>query len=448
MWEMLESLRPVKLNKREAEIVILEEGPGNKARNCYYGPEAIESGGPIFRGCQVYADHPSRAEQEDLPERSVRDLVGRIKETWVTRSPRNGKLQLRGVLKINEGKDFDWAVSLIKESIKADEEGFPPVAQVSIHADGDIAPRTVDGHKYNYVSKIKSAVSVDVVTKGGIRNSGFVKFMENALGGRPMSINRDDRFRQIQQKLAESLNNEDAAFLEEYLMEAEGDDSSDGYEDYGEEMLADENYDDADVFEDEEGNLFAATGDFDEEGNAIFLDEAGEAFAVPMDELEDDMMEFEGDYGEEDYIDEPDYDDETMYADEYEDDDVPISDLAHRFPHLAHEIDMEEMGAMESDRDPDLVALKMENKLLKSRMIAEHKLAESGLPDGIIPIGELVGKAPSDMDLLIESRIRMLETVSGMVQGASAAITDASLRESDGDAYAGRRILRNSLLPS
>ena len=443
MWVMLESLRPVKLNKREAEIVIIEEGPGNKARNCYYGPEAIESGVPIFRGCQCYADHPSHSEQEDLPERSVRDLIGRIKETWVATNPKTGAKQLRGILKINEGKDFDWAVSLIKESIQADEEGFPPVAQVSIHADGDIAPRTVNGHQYNYVSKIKSAVSVDVVTKGGIRNSGFVKFMENALGGRPMSSNRDARFRQIQQKLAESLSGEDADFLEEYLREG-GDEEEQDMDMTGAEG---EGYaEEPEVFEDENGNLFAITGDVDEMGNPIVVDENGEAFAVPADEFEDEgAMEFEG-------ADEDDFEDEALFADEYEDEedgDVPLSALAHQYPDLTHEIDMEEMGAMESDRDPDIVALKMENKLLKSRMIAEHKLAESGLPEGIIPIAELVGRSPADMDTLIQSRVRMLETVSGMVRGASAAVVDAGLRESDsGDAYAGRRILRNSLLPS
>ena len=258
-----------------------------------------------------------------------------------------------------------------------------------------------------------------------------------------MSSNRDARFRQIQQKLAESLSGEDADFLEEYLREG-GDEEEQDMDMTGAEG---EGYaEEPEVFEDENGNLFAITGDVDEMGNPIVVDENGEAFAVPADEFEDEgAMEFEG--GDED-----DFEDEALFADEYEDEedgDVPLSTLAHQYPDLAHEIDMEEMGAMESDRDPDIVALKMENKLLKSRMIAEHKLAESGLPEGIIPIAELVGRSPADMDTLIQSRVRMLETVSGMVRGASAAVVDAGLRESDsGDAYAGRRILRNSLLPS
>ena len=55
------SLPPKALSKREAEIIILEEGPGNKARKCWYGPEAIESGRDVFRGAQVYANHPTKS---------------------------------------------------------------------------------------------------------------------------------------------------------------------------------------------------------------------------------------------------------------------------------------------------------------------------------------------------------------------------------------------------
>lgn len=435
MWVMLESLRPIQLNKREAEIVILEEGPGNKARKCWYGVEALESGREIFRGCQVFSDHPSDSEQKDLPERSVRDLVGRIKETWIGENPQNGRKQLRGVLKINEGKDFDWAVSLIKESLAAEKEGFPPVAQVSIHADGDIAPRVIEGEKYNYVSRIKSAVSVDIVTKGGIKNSGFVKFMENALGGFSMSTQRDAQFRRIKQKLAESLSEEEATFLESYLAEAE--EGADDEQIVDEQQGNEEEFE-PEIFEDEAGNLFAATGDVDEAGNPILINEAGELVAMPSDEFEEEYVE-----------DEEDYDDyEARAAAMDDEDEVPLAELAERFPHLAHEINMEEMHAMESERDPDIAALKMENKLLKSRMIAEAKLQESGM-GSLIPIAELVGKSPAEMDTIIDGRARLVEAVSGMVKGSSAALIEATtVREQTGEPGVGLRILRNSLLPS
>jgi len=435
MWVILESLRPVKLNKREATIVILEEGPGNKGRNCYYGPESLESGQTIFRGCQVYSDHPSTSEQADLPERSVRDLIGRIKETWIDVSPITGKKQLRGVLKINEGKDFDWAVSLIKESLNAQEEGFPPVAQVSIHADGDIEPNVeIEGHKYNYVKNIKSAVSVDVVTKGGIRNSGFVEFMESNSGGRSMSMDRNTRFRQIQNKLAESLSNEDAAFLEEYLQETN--ESS--------ELTEAQSSEEPELVEDEAGNVYACTGEVDADGNEVFINEDGEPVVFPGEEIQDEAPEEFAGAEEQEEVEEPSQEPQRRFA--QDNGDISIGELAHQFPHLAHEIDQEEMGTMESDRDLDLVAVKMENKLLKSRIIAESKLAESGLA-GIVPLRMLVGKSPDEMDVLLESQANMLNAVSNMVQGASAAHADVSLRESSTTQFVGSRILRNSLLP-
>lgn len=446
LLESIES-KAVAINKRQAEIVILEEGPGNKGRKCWYGPEALESGREIFRGVQVYADHPGNAEQSDLPERSVRDIVGRIKETWLAKNPETGKQQLRGNLKICEGRDFDWVVSLIKESLQADTEGFSPVAQVSIHADGDIAPKVIGGEKYNYVSRIKSAVSVDIVTKGGIRNSGFVKFMENALGGLSMSAQNETRFRQIQQKLAESLSTEDAKFLESYLQEgAEGDE---GQED--EELMEDGADEGENIFEDEEGNLYAATGEIDAAGNPIMITEDGEAIVMDASEFsdEDDSDFAEEEIGDEDYDDEEeeeDFDDGAQYADA-DDDEVPLGEMADRFPALAREIDHEERHAMESDRDYDVATLKMENKLLKSRMIADSKLQESGLPTGLIPLTELVGKSPTEMDAIIDGRCRMFEAFSGMVKGATASLVEASAVRDVRDTAIGLRLLRSSLLP-
>lgn len=440
---LFESFQPVKLNKREATIVILEEGPGNKARKCWYGVEALESGRTIFRGAQVYADHPSRSEMEDLPERSVRDIIGRIKETWIDNGP-NNKKRLMGVLKINEGKDFDWVASLIKESIQAQKEGFPPVAQVSIHADGDTAPRNIQGEQYNYVTNIKSAVSVDVVTKGGIRNSGFVNFVENALGGvmsKRMSEKDNARFRQIQQKLAENLNSEDAQFLESYLAEAEQE-GDEGQENAGGEE---------EIFEDDEGNLYAATGEVDEAGNPVFINEAGDAVTFPEEEIIDEPdMDPEMIAGDEDFEDEYPIEEEDEEAEMFADggnDEVSIADVAHRFPHLAHEIDQEEMGTMESERDHDIVSLKLENKLLKSRAIAETKLAESGMT-GIVPLRQLVGKAPEEMDAILESAANMLGVVSDLVESNIVAANPPSLRESAPDAMVGKRLLRNSLIPS
>lgn len=52
------------------------------------------------------------------------------------------------------------------------------------------------------------------------------------------------------------------------------------------------------------------------------------------------------------------------------------------------------------------------------------------------------------MDVIIDGRRRLFETVSGMVQGAQAALVEASSVRESNDGVVGLRILRNSLLPS
>lgn len=435
---LIEAISPIALNKRQAEIVILEEGPGNKSRKCWYGKEAIESGREVFRGAQVYANHPTKTQQTDLPERDVRELIGRIKETYIVKE--NGKTQLRGVLKVLEGEQYDWVLSLIQESINAKKEGFPPVAQVSIHADGDIEKRIMEGEQYNYVKHIKSAVSVDVVTKGGIKGAGFTKFVESKSGGKT-SMTHEERMAMIQKKLDEALNSEDKAFLES-IQEDGGDE---GGEDEYEE-----------IYQTEDGKLVNAEGEevdpaevfaADENGNTYSLDELAAAQEEEVEEPEQDNEEYDfADEGEEEEYEEPSRGPRMRAS---AGDEVPISELATRFPQVADEIDSEEFGVEESDRDVDVVNLKFENKLLKSRMIAERKIMESELPAGFITVDELLGKKPEDMDRIIESKILMIQNIQNLVESSVPATPAAqTVRESDAKPGIGRKILSESIMPT
>lgn len=460
------TISPIALKNREAEIIILESGPGSKGRKCWYGDEAIESGKDIFRGAQVYGNHPSKSQMVDLPERSVKELVGRIKETYVVVGD-NGKKQLRGVLKIMEGEDYDWVVSLIHESIQAKKEGFPPVAQVSIHADGDTEKRIMEGEEYNYVKNIKSAVSVDVVTRGGIKNSGFTKFIESYYGGNDMP-QMDDRKRErlmgIQRKLDEALNTEDKKFLES-LEGSEGSDESEG-----ETLLETESGEQfEEVFAMEDGTFQTAQGDpvdpteihaADAEGNIYDPDQVADygmemAAAEASDSNEDEEDEEEED--DSDFADEGDEDSDEdeeeaeQHAGSRNRDVVPISELATRFPHVADEIDREEGNARESERDAEIVALKFKTKLMESRLIGEKKIIESGLPEGFIDIEDLLGKPASDMDRVIRQRRRMMESMVNLVESARPVVKSAaSLRESEDTQVrgVGRRILRNAVMPT
>jgi hypothetical protein len=438
--ELNEAISPKVLDKREVEVVILEEGPGNKARKCWYGREAIESGPPVFRGAQVFANHPSKTQMVDLPERDVRELVARIKECWVARAP-TGKMQLRGIMKVMEGSQYDWVLSLMHESIKAQKEGFPPVAQVSIHADGDVEKRMIESEQYNYVKNIKSAVSVDLVTKGGIKGAGFEKFVESKNGGNSMT--NEERLAMIQKKMQDAINAEDAAFLESLEQEDANLREDDGEDEYevvyatadGFVTAAGEPVADADVFAvDEEENVYGP-----EDLEALAAD--AEAGAFEDEEAEDDV---EPEYEADEYDEQP-----ARRARAQEEDEVPISELATRFPYLANDIDREEAGQMESDRDIDVVNLKFENKLLKSRMVAEQKILESGLPAGFIAVDDLLGRSPEDMDRVIESRALMVENIVNLVESQAPANPPANqVRETpDYAPGVGRRILESSVLP-
>jgi len=438
--ELNEAISLKVLDKREVEVVILEEGPGNKARKCWYGREAIESGPPVFRGAQVFANHPSKTQMVDLPERDVREVVARVKECWIARAP-SGRLQLRGVMKVFEGKEYDWVLSLMHESINAQKEGFPPVAQVSIHADGDIEKRMIESEQYNYVKNIKSAVSVDLVTKGGIKGAGFEKFVESKNGGNSMT--NEERLAMIQKKMQDAINAEDAAFLESLEQEDANLREDDGEDEYevvyatadGFVTAAGEPVADADVFAvDEEENVYGP-----EDLEALAAD--AEAGAFEDEEAEDDV---EPEYEADEYDEQP-----ARRARAQEEDEVPISELATRFPYLANDIDREEAGQMESDRDIDVVNLKFENKLLKSRMVAEQKILESGLPAGFIAVDDLLGRSPEDMDRVIESRALMVENIVNLVESQAPANPPANqVRETpDYAPGVGRRILESSVLP-
>ena len=438
---LIESISPLVMKNRKVEVVILEEGPGNKSRKCWYGREAIESGKDVFRGAQVYANHPSKTQQTDLPERDVRELIGRIKETYVVTE--NGKTQLRGVLKIMEGDQYDWALSLINESLQAVKEGFPPVAQMSIHADGDIEKRMMEGEQYNYVKHIKSAVSVDMVTKGGIKGAGFTKFVESKSGGKK-AMTHEERMAMIQKKIDEALNSEDKAFLESA--------------DLKENSAADEGEDEyEEIYQTEDGTLVNEAGEevdpaevfaADNEGNVFTLDEIAQSQEANQEEPTD---EDEPEYDMSDDEDEEEVEEPTrqprMHAASR--DEVPISELATRFPQVADEIDNEEYGVEESNRDVDVVNLKFENKLLKSRLIAERKILESGLPAGFISVDELLGKSADDMDRLIESKTLMVQNIQNLVESSIPATpAAATVRGGDNKPNIGRKILSESIMPT
>lgn len=113
---LLESERAViEATSKGPEAVIVVEGESFN-RNVY-SEAALKSGIGVFTGKPVYADHPTRSEEKERPERSVRDLVGRLGEAYIGKD-KQGRKALRAPLKMSESAN--WLKTLINEEIAGD----------------------------------------------------------------------------------------------------------------------------------------------------------------------------------------------------------------------------------------------------------------------------------------------------------------------------------------
>lgn len=170
------------------KVVLLQEGLGNFGDAYYYNREALESAIPVFTGAKVYADHPSSAEEETRPERSVRDVLGHFENIQVE-TDKDDRAMLTGEVCILPDKPYEWARGLMRHAVDHAKK-FPDkdFIGLSINASGDSSETPIDdvmkqapsGAKpklveakeqgidtVRVVSKIKSAVSCDLVTEAG-----------------------------------------------------------------------------------------------------------------------------------------------------------------------------------------------------------------------------------------------------------------------------------------
>lgn len=81
-------------------VIVVE---GKSANDNVYTMAALKSGVNVFSGAMMFADHPTRTEEAQRPERSVRDVVGRVTEAYVGTN-KEGKPALRGKFLISESE--------------------------------------------------------------------------------------------------------------------------------------------------------------------------------------------------------------------------------------------------------------------------------------------------------------------------------------------------------
>lgn len=174
------------------KVALIQEGLGNLKDAFFYGKEAIKSGIQAFEGRKCFADHPSMSEEQDRPERSVRDIIGHFENVAVQEND-DGSLALVADLVMPPDPPFEWARALVRQATeynkKYPEQNF---VGLSINANGDAQEVPFEDFAKNYklpesckpklmraredgmnsvklVTSIKDAVSCDLVTEPGAK---------------------------------------------------------------------------------------------------------------------------------------------------------------------------------------------------------------------------------------------------------------------------------------
>jgi len=128
--------------------------PGWSKNNRYYSKEALSRAADKFEGSKAYLDHPSKSDEQNRPERSVKDIAGSYSNV---RQADDGRLV--GTLHLlGENGTF------IRPLIDAAIAGKPDLIGLSINALGKTVQGEAEGRKGIIVEDIAQANSTDIVT--------------------------------------------------------------------------------------------------------------------------------------------------------------------------------------------------------------------------------------------------------------------------------------------
>jgi hypothetical protein len=134
-------------------IKLIQPGWGSSG---YYGDKVLERDGPkaFPKGTHMYWDHPTKTEEKERPERSVRDLAAVLAED--AKYLANGK----------KGPGL-YAKAQVVRTYKNSITDLAPHIGVSIRALGRASKGTVEGRTGDVISELSQGRSVDFVTKAG-----------------------------------------------------------------------------------------------------------------------------------------------------------------------------------------------------------------------------------------------------------------------------------------
>jgi hypothetical protein len=147
----LVSLQEAEVNEAERTVRATLIKPGWSANGRYYSKPVLKEALRLFEGGKSYADHPSKTEAKDRPERSIKDLVG-----WYS----NVKQEEDGSLTASLHVIDDKAWQIVEAAVSKN----PDLVGVSINALGNTRLGEAEGKKGVIVESIVKHNSTDIVT--------------------------------------------------------------------------------------------------------------------------------------------------------------------------------------------------------------------------------------------------------------------------------------------
>jgi hypothetical protein len=134
---------------RRVRVTLIK--PGWSANSRYYSREVLSKAVSMFEGTKAYFDHPSKEDQKNRPERSVRDLAG-----WYE----GVKQEPDGRITADLNVDHPDAWRIIETAVTRK----PDYAGLSINALGSTRKGEAEGRAGVLVEDIAKANSTDIVT--------------------------------------------------------------------------------------------------------------------------------------------------------------------------------------------------------------------------------------------------------------------------------------------
>lgn len=145
----------VNTTDRTAKVRLIAAGLSQNGKQ--YSEAVLRKAAPLFEGVRAYRDHPTKADQRERPERSMRDITG-----WYTGVvyENGGLYATRHFSRTQAGQDA-WA--LVEDIVN----GHAPasLAGVSINAQGTGRSVRRDDGDVLIVESIEAVTSVDDVTQ-------------------------------------------------------------------------------------------------------------------------------------------------------------------------------------------------------------------------------------------------------------------------------------------